>query len=264
MKTGRGGKLLFCLALIFTMLGVRPGEMRGQPAKKPGNGSQAEIIFVQGRAESLAKGESAWKPLRVGHLLSAEDEVRTGDQARIEIRLPDRSILRFDQRTTVQLRSLLFESDGSREVKVGVSSGKTWANVRKAFGPKKTFEMASANAVAGVRGTVWRMNVEPDQSTLIRVYEGTVDVYHPFVKSDSKPEEGGFKPPREVPGPQEVPRPYGEVTRDRWEQIVLTQMMQVVIPPTGRPDPPASFLPEEDQREDWVRWNQERDRQIRP
>ncbi len=135
--------------------------------------------------------------------------------------------------------------------------------MRKAFGPKKTFEVASANAVAGVRDTIWRMTVTEDRSTLIRVYEGTVEVYNPFVKPDYKPEDGGFRAPREVRGPQEVPPPFREVTREEWEQIVLTQMMQVMVPAVGKPDRPTDFSAEEDQREEWVRWNQARDRGIR-
>jgi hypothetical protein len=156
------------------------------------------------------------------------------------------------------------QGTNSREVRVEMSVGKTWANVRKVFGSKKTFEVASANAVAGVRDTIWRMNVAPDKSTLIRVYEGTIEVYNPFVKPDYKPEEGGFKAPREVRGPQEIPRPYEEVSKEQWEEIVLTQMMQVTVPAVGRPEKPTPFSAEEDQREEWVRWNQKRDQAIKP
>lgn len=263
----RGGwKLVFFSCLwAGVILFDCPTEGSAQPTQKPGNPQQAEVTHLQGRAEVLAKGETAWKPLRVGSTLSMEDEGRTAEKSRVEIRLPDRSIMRFDQKTTFKMKNLLFDAqDGSREIQIQVPVGKTWANVRKAFGPKKVFEVASANAVAGVRDTVWRMNVATDQSTLIRVYEGTVEVYSPFVKPDYKPEEGGFKAPREVRGPQEVPRPYQEVTREQWEQIVLTQMMQVVIPAAGKPDAPTPFQPEEDQRDEWVRWNQQRDRQVRP
>lgn len=108
------------------------------------------------------------------------------------------------------------------------------------------------------------MNVAPDKSTLIRVYEGTVEVYNPFVKPDYKPEEGGFKAPREVRGPQEIPRPYEEVSKEQWEEIVLTQMMQVTVPAVGRPAKPTPFSAEDDQKEEWVRWNQKRDKAIKP
>jgi hypothetical protein len=264
MSYARGKHLLFFGMLAGTLVLLLSPEGWGQPAKSPANVNQAEVTYVVGRAEVLAKGETAWKPLRVGSLLSMEDEGRTAEQSRVEIRLPDRSILRFDQKSTFKMKSLFFDAqDGSRDLKVELPAGKTWANVRKAFGPKKTFEVASANAVAGVRDTVWRMSVDSDQSTMIRVYEGTVEVYSPFVKPDYKPEETGFKAPREVRGPQEVAKPYQEVTKEQWEQIVLTQMMQVVVPAVGRPEAPTSFQTEDDQREEWVRWNQQRDQQIR-
>lgn len=257
--------LYLCCILTCVVLFLFTGEAPGQGARTPNEAGQAEVTLLQGRAEALSKGETAWKSLRVGSSLSRDDELRTGDQSRIEIRLPDRSILRFDQRSTFAMRNLFFNAqEGSREVKVDIASGKTWANVRKAFGPKKTFEVASVNAVAGVRDTIWRMNVEADQSILIRVYEGRVEVYHPFVKPGYKPEEGGFKTPREVRGPQELPPPYAEVTKEQWEQIVLTQMMQVVVPAVGKPGAPTPFRLEEDQGEEWVRWNQQRDREIRP
>lgn len=265
MRPGMSKNLLFCCIFISVVLFLCSGEAPGQMGSKSVGASQAEVTFLQGKAEVLPRGETGKKSLIVGSLLSQEDEVQTGERSRIEIRLPDRSIIRFDQRSTFKMKNLLFDpQEASREVKVEMSGGKSWANVRKVFGPKKTFEVASANAVAGVRDTIWRMNVEADQSTMIRVYEGTVQVYHPFVKPDYKPEEGGFRTPREVPGPQQVARPYEEVTKDQWEQIVLTQMMQVVVPAVGKPQPPTPFRLEEDQRDEWVRWNQQRDREIRP
>ncbi len=260
MRRGYGKILFWGMLLGAILLPLEGGSLLSKEAAGP---NQAEVIHLQGKAEFLPKGETAWKPLTVGSLLSSEDEGRTGEKARIEIRLPDRSILRFDQRTHFKMKNLFFDAQqGSREIKVEVPLGKTWANVRKAFGAKKTFEVASANAVAGVRDTIWRMNAEADQSTLIRVYEGTVEVYNPFVKPDYKPEEGGFKAPREVRGPQEIPRPYAEVTKEQWEQIVLTQMMQVTVPAVGSPGKPISFQAEDDQREEWVRWNQARDRAL--
>ena len=261
MRSERG-KNLFFLWFILIMLFLWPRDMLSKESngKEVGAG-QGKVTFLQGKCEVWSKGETAWRLLKVGSLLSRDDEVRTRDKARIEIQLPDRSILRFDQRTTFKMKTVFFDAqDGSRDIKVEMTTGKTWANVRKVFGSKKTFELASANAVAGVRDTVWRMDVGSDRSTLIRVYEGSVEVYNPFVKPDYKPEEGGFKAPREVQGPKEVRRPFEEISKEQWEQIVLTQMMQVVIPPTGRPGEPVAFSAEEDQREEWVRWNQERDK----
>ncbi|MBI5968067.1 MAG: FecR domain-containing protein [Deltaproteobacteria bacterium] len=260
------GKLLCLLGFILITLFLWPENSTSEKSSgKESPSDQAKVTFLQGRAEVLPKGETTWKLLQVGSILSRDDEVRTGDKARIEIQLPDRSVLRFDQQTTFKMKTLFFDArEGSREMKVEMIAGKTWANVRKAFGSKRTFEVASANAVAGVRDTIWRMNVAEDKTTLVRVYEGVVEVYHPFVKPDYKPEEEGFKAPREVKGPQEVPPPYTEVSKEEWERIVLTQMMQVIVPPVGKPEKPVTFSPEDDQKEEWVRWNQQRDKEVRP
>lgn len=257
------GSLLFWVLMLVPFLGSGEALSAGASGKAIGP-NQAQVTLLQGKAEVLRKGETAWRLLQVDNVLSSDDEVRTGEKARIEIQLPDRSILRFDQQTTFKMKTVFFDAqEGSRDVKVQMTAGKSWANVRKIFGSKKTFEIASANAVAGVRDTIWRMDAGLDKSTLIRVYEGSVEVYNPFVRPDYKPEEGGFKAPREVRGPQEVPRPYGEISKDQWEQIVLTQMMQIVVPPTGKPQEPMAFSAEDDQREEWVRWNQERDKQVK-
>ena len=264
MEWGRGKNLFFLYFLFVTAcfwpMNTTAEDCRGTLS----DGGRAKVIFLQGKADALLQGNTSWCSLKVGSFLSREDEVCTGEKTRIEIQLPDRSILRFDQKTTFKMKTLFFDpATNSREVKVEISVGKTWANVRKIFGSKKTFEVASANAVAGVRDTVWRMNVAQDKSTLIRVYEGTVEVYNPFIKPDYKPEEEGFKTPREVRGPREVPRPYQEVSKEQWEEIVLSQMMQVTVPAVGRPEQPTAFSAEDDQREEWVRWNQKRDKEIK-
>jgi hypothetical protein len=262
MRWSGGTGLLIVFVLVAGLLATGM-DASGQSDGKS-LGTQAKVTFLQGKADFQSKGVGSWKSLRTGSLLSQDDEVRTAEKSRIEIELPDRSVLRFDQRTNFKMKSVSFDpQSGERDVKVQMGAGKTWANVRKAFGTKKTFEVASANAVAGVRGTVWRMTIGGDQSTLIRVYDGTVEVYNPFAQPDYKPEEGGVKAPREVQGPQEVPPPFKEVTREQWEQIVLTQMMQVTVPATGKPADPSSFAPGDDQKEEWVRWNQQRDREIR-
>jgi len=260
---GRGrAKNLFFLCFILFLLVLEPKRVISGENERKTVQNQAKVTFLQGKAEVLPKGEAAWKLLKLDSFLSNEDEVRTGEKARLEILLPDRSILRFDQLTAFKMKNVLFDAQElSRDVRVELAVGKTWVNVRKIFSPKKTFEVAAANAVAGVRDTIWRMNIENDRSTLIRVYEGMVEVYSPFVKPEYKPEGKGFEVPREVKGPQEVPRPFEEVSREVWEQIVLTQMMQVVIPPMGKPEKPASFNLEEDQKEEWVRWNQKRNKE---
>ncbi len=236
---------------------------QGPPLKKE-EPNLAKVTYLQGQAEVLSPPQTIWNTLKTGSHLYPEDEIKTYAKSRIEIQFPDRSILRFDEKTTVKLKNVLFDvPTNSRNIKVEMALGKCWANVRKIFGSKKTFEVASTNAVAGVRDTIWRMNVGKDRTTLIKVYEGVVQVYNPFVQPEYKLKKEGFKTPGEVAGPQEVPAPYHEVSREEWEEIVLQQMMQVIIPPVGKPSKPSRFSIEEDFKEEWVRWNKKRDKELK-
>jgi len=50
--------------------------------------------------------------------------------------------------------------------------GKTWANVSKFLGEKGRFAVSTRTAVAGVRGTLYRMNVNKNNSVVVKVYWG--------------------------------------------------------------------------------------------
>jgi hypothetical protein len=142
-------------------------------------------------------------------------------------------------------------------VKVDLSAGKLWANVKKLTTSDSSVEVKTSNAVAGVRGTVYRVNVEADKSALVKVYDGEVYVANP-PRDASKPADKALQP-HEVSGPHEVPPPYHEVSMEEWTAIVKA-MQQITISPEGKPSKPQDFDPRAD-LDDWVRWNQERDKE---
>ena len=146
----------------------------------------------------------------------------------------------------------------SKNVKVDLSLGKLWANVKRLVTSDSSVEVRTTNAVAGVRGTVYRVNVEEDKSAIIKVYDGTVYVANP-PRDASKPIDK-VTAPHEVSGPEEVPPPYREVSMEEWNAIVKA-MQQISISPQGVPSKPEDFDPKADS-DDWVKWNQERDKQI--
>ncbi len=97
MRSG-GGKNLFFLYFLLVTFCFWPAKAMAEDSRGAlSGGEQAKVIFLQGKAEVLPQGETSWCPLKVDSFLSREDEVRTGEKSRIEIQLPDRSILRFDQ-----------------------------------------------------------------------------------------------------------------------------------------------------------------------
>ena len=116
----------------------------------------------------------------------------------------------------------------------------------------------SQNAVAGVRGTVYRMDVENDQSAQVKVYEGEVNVAAASGALQAAVMTVG--PPKPVAGPTPVagPKPVSMV---EWGYIVKS-MQQIQISADGKADAPKAFTESEDM-DDWVRWNKKRDRKNR-
>ncbi len=220
---------------------------------------RAIVTLLRGKAFALHKGEGDRIPLKVQDVLYEEDRVSTCEKALLEIRLPDGSFVRFADNTSFKVSDLSYEREsGSRSFKLRLFLGRSWANVKELVGRNNGFEITSENAVAGVKGTVYRMNVRKDKSVLIKVYKGRIRVTGP-PREIPRPvsEVGGL---REVPGPRQVPGPR-EVSLEEWEYIVK-DMQKIIITPEGKALKPVYFSREEDIN-DWVFWNKRRDERIK-
>jgi len=228
-------------------------------AEEPAARTEAMVTMIEGTAHVFTKGSTVGLPLKKGSKLKRGEEARVGANSRMEIRFPDGTVMRLAEKSRLVMDEVLYDSKTeNKDVKVNLAVGKLWANVKKLVTPDSTVEVRTSNAVAGVRGTVYRVNVEEDKSALVKVYDGTVYVANP-------PKEEPGKPPREVsgpvpvPGPHEVPPPYHEVTVEEW-QVIVQSFQQVTISPEGVASQPQAFDPKAD-ADDWVKWNQERDKQ---
>jgi hypothetical protein len=125
--------------------------------------------------------------------------------------------------------------------------GRLWAKVTSVIQGDQKFQVETENAVAGVRGTTFRVDANADRSVLVRVYDGSVAVAKkpPLYEEKRRPDR------REVPGP-------AEVTRDEWEKLVGRQM-QIFISADGTPGEPEQFSPDADKDDPFALWNQQRD-----
>jgi hypothetical protein len=245
--------LLF--ALVF--LGLSPASVAQEPFVFPLEGERARVTFVQGEVRHQASDEGPWETLALGAFVQAGERIMTMKGGRLELQLPDNSIIRFDEESDVRLAKAEYNPGQSkRDVRVSLLLGKTWANIRDVFGSSKGVQVETENAIVGVRGTVFRMNVDLDRSSMIRVYRGSVAVSKP--RRIPAPGEPGSEIQR-VPGPTRVPGPH-RVTVEEWIRIVEA-MQQITVSAKGVPTKPRTFTMEEDLN-DWVRWNLERDRDL--
>jgi hypothetical protein len=240
--------------IVLTILLIgSPCPARGED---PG-GNEAAVTAVTGTARVYAAGSKSGRLLHKGDLLKKDHEVKVDGKSRLELRFPDGTIMRLAENSSLRMNELTFHKQTDKKnVRVGLSVGRLWAKVRKLTTPDSAVEVKTSNAVAGVRGTVYRVNVEADNSALVKVYDGEVYVANP--PRDAAAPGDKTLAPRQVPGPHEVPPPYHEVSMEEWTAIVKA-MQQITISPDGKPSKPQDFDPKAD-ADEWVKWNQERDK----
>lgn len=187
-----------------------------------------------------------WRELKKGDLLPEGKFIKTGEKGLVELTVPDKSVVRLAPETLYKLDQVFFPAGKPRRFSARLFLGRLWARVRIALGKARgTFDTKIPTAVVGVRGTVFNVKTAADRSADILVYEGLVGVGPPLII------EGGPK--------EEIKWPV-EVSEKKWEEIILTRLQKLHIYPDGTPGKPESFEPAREEDE-WVRWNQERDRQ---
>jgi len=246
-RTAAWGALILALAAV---LAIGSWEIGAKAS------SIAKITFYTGEVKTQPPQKDSWKKAVMEQPLSNGEKVRSENQSRAEIAFADGSIIRIDANSTLDIVDLKKDKSG-QQVEAKVWSGKVWANVNK-MSKKSKFELESPTAVAAVRGTVYRMAVLPDRTTKIAVYSGAVEVKpHPDFFMEQKKKAGGRE--GEIEGPTEIAGPT-EVTLEQWVQIVKIHQ-EITVNPDGTYGI-VQFNPQLDAQDDWVKWNQERDRQV--
>lgn len=216
---------LLCAALLGAVALAASG------ARAAGAAAPGQVTFVSGEATRTAGGKA--ERLAVGSPVFAGDLIETQGRTRLELTLRDQSVVRFGPRSKVLLGSAVFgRSVEERKVAARLLVGDVWAKVARTVGGDSRFEVQTANAVAGVRGTTFRVNARTDRSVVVKVYGGTVAVAggpipRPAHQGEA-PEPTGKKKRVQVAGPKEV-------SREQWERLVGA-MMQVRVAADGTPE----------------------------
>jgi len=239
-RSGRAGAPAVILAVLLAGLALAGAARAGAPAPA------GTVTFLAGEATRSAAGGA--ERLAIGAAVHAGDVIETAGRTRLEVRLADRSLLRLGPRSRAVVERAVFGATAEdRKVSAKLLVGQVWANVAKAVGGEARFEVRTENAVAGVRGTTFRVDASADRSVVVKVYSGTVAVAAGPVP---RPAHQGPKPQRrQIEGP-------AEVTREEWERIVGA-MMQLRVGADGVPGVPERFEPQG--ADAWERWNRERD-----
>src|ERR671915_729280 len=153
------GRVLFGMLLWLVIAGPVLAEEAGW------------VVSLVGRAEVLRAGQ--WQLVKLGQALLPGEVVRTGAGSRVTIQLLDKSQLKINANSHLELKQV---APPVRKVGMEVLqtllrllSGEIW--VRSYVEP---FEVETKAATATIRGTELNLAVEPAEATRLTVIEGVV------------------------------------------------------------------------------------------
>jgi hypothetical protein len=207
----------------------------------------AKVTFLEPPVQIKRKGAADWVTLRSGQEVGEGDAIRTGMGARIEVTIAPKRVFRIGQATELELPA--FENARGIRAEFSLLGGRFWGSIRTPLRAalKEKFEVKTATATIGIKGTQFGVDFDKDrQTSQVSVIDGQVAAIVP------KP----AGPPAEVSGPREIAPPE-EVSREQW-LLVVSRNQKVIIRPGE--EPKVVPMTDADKQDDWVVFNQERDR----
>ena len=189
-----------------------------------------KVAALEGEASRTPKGGTA-EALKAGSNIELGDtlSVKTGN---LKFELNDGSVIMLAPASELEITEAEFQGQERTGFSGLLKAGSLWTKVKKAIGGGK-FEVSTERAVAGVRGTIFRIDADAlvkgargkgRKASIVRVVEGSVGVKpQPIIAKSIKTAKP--KGPRvEVPGPKEV-------DVDAWEKIFvnLAANQQVIV-----------------------------------
>jgi hypothetical protein len=161
-----------CLAAATLALGIC--SCTPEPATPRGGGGVPSIAVVEAtEGEASVIHESKKLVAAPGLRLASGDRLETGTPGKMRVRMSDDTVLAIGSNTKLALAELSMDEE-TRRGRIDVALGRFWMNVTQWTGKGESrFEVATPNAVAGIRGTTLWGDTDVDA---ICALEGTIEV----------------------------------------------------------------------------------------
>ncbi|MCK6551186.1 FecR domain-containing protein [Myxococcota bacterium] len=157
-------RALTLAALVCGLLGSSAADAAGS----------ATLASAKGDVKVRAPKAKSYAAIQKGADVADGSRLKVGDDGEAVVRFADGTETTVRAKTEIIVRAPA--KDEKQPAAAVVFFGRVWSNVAKASGGQNSFEVRSANAVAGVRGTKFEVGVADDGSTRVVVSEGTVAV----------------------------------------------------------------------------------------
>jgi tetratricopeptide (TPR) repeat protein len=139
----------------------------------------SKIVSIVGKAEVLRAGQ--WQPAGLHQDLLPGDVVRPGPGSRVAILLADKSMIKVNANSTLELKQVAPAPGTSVPVAVGLLqtilnlfSGEIWVR-----NPGEPLQIKTPAATATIRGTELNLSIGRAVETRLAVLEGSVEFYNP-------------------------------------------------------------------------------------
>lgn len=159
-------RAVFWIACVLAVAGAVPalaGEGRGT------------VVAISGQVLATPPGGAA-APLRIGDTVEEGAVVETGPDATVKFAF-DRAVLSIREGTRFELSRYYFSDDtGIVETLIRLTKGLIRSQVRPNLGPGSSFQIATWNTIAGVKGTDFSVETLEGKFSACYVFEGTLEM----------------------------------------------------------------------------------------
>ncbi len=140
-----------------------------------------EIVLVIGQGERRAMAQAPWTAAAAGEKVGVGSFVRTLANSQMALYLPDRSQVRLNQNSMLEIKAVADAAPRS-ETRLDLSAGRAWSQAKPrpipgdAAAQQARFRIHTPTATIGIRGTDWELEVGPEGQTQLVVLSGVVDM----------------------------------------------------------------------------------------
>ncbi|MFA5083152.1 MAG: tetratricopeptide repeat protein, partial [Hydrogenophilaceae bacterium] len=131
----------------------------------------ATLIDLQGKVEYRTTEAAAWQGASPNQKLTPGQGIRTGKNARAALLLSDRTQIRMNENTVIDILSVGSAPRSTGQSKFRQMAGRAWVQSKT---PPKSLEWQTPTAIAGIRGTDWEMAVAEDGKSTLSVFSGQI------------------------------------------------------------------------------------------
>ncbi|MBL8922542.1 MAG: FecR domain-containing protein [Myxococcaceae bacterium] len=194
-----------------------------------------KVAVIEGKATRTPK-DGAAVALAVGANIELGDTIAV-ESGNLKVQLTDESLIMLAPGSKLEITEAEFQGQERKGFKAFLQSGSLWTKVKKAMGGGG-YEVSTERAVAGVRGTIFRIDADKlvttakppkaRKASIVRIVEGVVNIKPSAAVA--KASTAAAPPPKKKGERVPVAGPT-EITADEWEKkfVELQQNQQIAV-----------------------------------